>query len=183
MESILSYSENNYLICKNEDGVVRYAPLCIHSFRFISPRKLLEAQLFNKQYRNYEEIKNVHERLRRLRHHKGLLQKEVAKFLGISRKKYTSLENGWIQHVEKDIVDKLSDLYQIPVKDLLDDYSYFLYCGQGKLLREYREKKNLERSELAEKVGVRTHYITMWEEEEIKISQKVWERCFKNFFF
>ena len=43
-------------MCKNEDGNVRYAPLCIQSFKFIAPRKLQEAQLFNKKYRKYEEI-------------------------------------------------------------------------------------------------------------------------------
>ena len=175
-----SYSDNNYLICKNEDCVVRYAPLIIHTFRFIAPRKLLEAQLFNMQYRKYEEINNVHDRLRWCRHHMGLLQKDVAKILDISRKRYTSLENGVIKHYEKEIVDKLSNLYQIPVKELLDDYSYFLYRGQGKVLQEYRKKNHLERSELAEMVGLRTHDITMWENEEIEISKKVWERCFKK---
>ena len=28
----------------------------IHSFRLIAPRKLLEAQLFNQQYQNYEDM-------------------------------------------------------------------------------------------------------------------------------
>lgn len=167
-------------MCKNEDGNVRYAPLCIQSFKFIAPRKLQEAQLFNKKYRKYEEIKNIHERLRWCRHHRGLMQKEVAEKLGISKKAYTSMENGKVIHYEKHLVDKLSELYQIPVKELLDDYAYFLYCGQGKVLREYREKNHLERSELADMMGVRTHHITMWENEEIVISKKAWERCFKK---
>ena len=50
----------------------------IHSFRLIAPRKLLEAQLFNQQYQNYEDIPNVQDRLRWCRHHMGLMQKEVA---------------------------------------------------------------------------------------------------------
>ena len=50
----------------------------IHSFRLIAPRRLLEAQLFNQQYQNYEDIPNVPDRLRWCRHHMGLMQKEVA---------------------------------------------------------------------------------------------------------
>ena len=119
-------------------------------------------------------------RLKDLREDADLLQKDVAKILDISRKRYTSLENGVIKHYEKEIVDKLSILYQIPVEELLEDYSYFLYRGQGKVLQEYRKKNHLERSELAEMVGLRTHDITMWENEEIEISKKVWERCFKK---
>ena len=46
---------------------------------------------------------------------------EVAEKLGISRKSYTSLENGKIIHYEKQIVDKLAELYQISVKELLDE--------------------------------------------------------------
>lgn len=167
-------------MCKSEDGIVKYAPLCIQSFKFIAPHKLLEAQMFNKKYRKYEEIENIHERLRWCRHHKGLMQKEVAEKLGISRKAYTSMENGNVIHYEKHIVDKLSEIYQIPVKELLDDYAYFLYRGQGKVLQAYREKHGLERQELAEQLGVKTYYISLWETEKREISKKIWERYFKK---
>lgn len=62
-------------MCRTEDGIVQYAPLCIHTFRLIAPRKLLEAQQFNQQYHSYEEIQNVPDRLRWCRHHMGLMQK------------------------------------------------------------------------------------------------------------
>ena len=82
------FSDENYLMCRTEDGIVRYAPLCIHTFRLIAPRKLLEAQQFNQQYHSYEEIQNVPDRLRWCRHHMGLMQKEVAEQIGISRGHY-----------------------------------------------------------------------------------------------
>ena len=47
-------------MCKNEDGNIRYAPLCIQSFKFIAPRKLLEAQLFHKKYRKYQSAIVLH---------------------------------------------------------------------------------------------------------------------------
>jgi len=78
-------------MCRNEDGVIRYAPLCIHTFRFIAPRKLLEAQLLNQQYHSYEEIDNVPDRLRWCRHQMGLMQKEVADLLDITRGHYIDL--------------------------------------------------------------------------------------------
>ena len=54
-------SENMYILCSALDGCVRYAPMYIHSFRPIAPRKILEAQLFNQQYQNYEDIPNAGE--------------------------------------------------------------------------------------------------------------------------
>ena len=95
----------------------------IHSFRLIAPRKLLEAQLFNQQYQNYEDIPNVQDRLRWCRHHMGLMQKEVADLIGITRGHYIDFEVGYVDHYPKEIVDKLAELYQVPVDDLLDDYN------------------------------------------------------------
>ena len=105
----------------------------IHSFRLIAPRRLLEAQLFNQQYQNYEDIPNVQDRLRWCRHHMGLMQKEVAELIGITRGHYIDFEVGYVDHYPKEIVDKLAALYQISVDDLLDDYNRFLYKGQGKM--------------------------------------------------
>ena len=64
----------------------------IHSFRLIAPRRLLEAQLFNQQYQNYEDIPNVQDRLRWCRHHMGLMQKGVADLIGITRGHYKGIE-------------------------------------------------------------------------------------------
>ena len=116
----------------------------IHSFRLIAPRKLLEAQLINQRYQNYEDIPTVHDRLRWCRHHKGLTQKEVAELTGISHSRYSDMENGAVDYYTKEIADKLAAFYEIPVYDLLDDYNLFLYTGQGKLIREYRESLGMK---------------------------------------
>lgn len=88
-------------MCRTEDGIVQYAPLCIHTFRLIAPRKLLEAQQFNQQYHSYEEIQNVPDRLRWCRHHMGLMQKEVAEQIGISRGHYIDYEVGYVVTTRK----------------------------------------------------------------------------------
>lgn len=93
-------------MCRTEDGIVQYAPLCIHTFRLIAPRKLLEAQQFNQQYHSYEEIQNVPDRLRWCRHHMGLMQKEVAEQIGISRGHYIDYEVGYVDYYPKEALFK-----------------------------------------------------------------------------
>ena len=160
--------------------MVRYAPLCIHSFRLIAPRKLLEAQVFNQQYHSYKEIPNVPERLRWCRHHMGLMQKEVAKRIGVSRRHYMELEDGYLTYYSKEIVDKLAELYQVPVNDLLDDYNRFLYKGQGKLIKEYREQLGLKKKPFARLLGIPPCLLRAWETEQKRTSFSSWEKYFKN---
>ena len=173
-------SENMYILCSTLDGHVRYAPLYIHSFRLIAPRKLLEAQLFNQQYQNYEDIPNVQDRLRWCRHHMGLMQKEVAELIGISRGHYIDFEVGYVDHYPKEIVDKLAALYGVPADDFLDDYNRFLYKGQGKVLQEYRESFGLKRKQFARIINLDPGTLLIWERDEKIMFKKSWEKYFKD---
>ena len=159
-------SENMYILCSTLDGCVRYAPMYIHSFRLIAPHRLLEAQLFNQHYQNYEDIPNVPDRLRWCRHHMGLMQMEVAELIGISRGHYIDFEVGYVDYYPKEIVDKLAALYKIPVDDLLDDYNRFLYKGQGKMIREYRESLGLQKKPFARLIGVDPNLLRAWEADQ-----------------
>lgn len=167
-------------MCRNENGMVRYAPLCIHSFRLIAPRKLLEAQLFNQQYHSYAEIDNVPDRLRWCRHHMGLMQKEVAKRAGISRSQYIAMETGKTDCYERGVVDKLAALFGIPVEDLLDGYNRFLYQGQGRMIQAYRERLGLSRKAFAKRIQVHPNLLWAWEKETKRVSRRSWERYFKE---
>ena len=173
-------SENMYILCSTLDGHVRYAPLYIHSFRLIAPRKLLEAQLFNQQYQNYEDIPNVQDRLRWCRHHMGLMQKEVAELIGISRGHYIDFEVGYVDHYPKEIVDKLAALYGVPADDFLDDYNRFLYKGQGKVLQEYRESLGLKKKQFARLINLDPGTLRIWERDEKIMFKKSWEKYFKD---
>ena len=51
----------------------------------------------------------------------GLMQKEVAEQIGISRGHYIDYEVGYVDYYPKEVVDRLADFYHIPVEDLLDD--------------------------------------------------------------
>ncbi len=167
-------------MCRNENGVVRYAPLCIHSFRFIAPRRLLAAQLFHQQYHSYEEITNVPDRLRWCRHQMGLMQKEVAERIGITRGHYIDFESGYIDYFPKEIVDKLAALFEIPADDLLDDYNRFLYKGQGKMIREYRESLGLKKKTFAKLMEIEPNSLRAWESDQKRMFKDSWEKYFKD---
>ena len=159
---------------------MRYAPLYIHSFRLIAPRRLLEAQLFNQQYSSYEAIANVPDRLRWCRHHMGLIQKEVASLIGVSKGQYSFYELGLVDCYPKEIVDKLAKLFEIPVYDLLDDYNRFLYEGQGKSIKALRLRLGLKKCHFAKQLNLDHDTLSDWENELKQISKNSWAKYFKN---
>lgn len=165
-------------MCRTEDGNTRYAPLYVHTFRLIAPRRPQKALQPSRQYRSYNEIPCGPERLRWCREQKGLLQKQVAEYIGISRQQYMDLENGTAGHCPNEIADKLAKLFDVPVFDLLDDYNRFLYEGQGKQIREYRARLGLGRAAFAKQYQISIKSLSVWESEKKQISRASWERYF-----
>ena len=74
-----------YVLLSTLEDNVRFAPLYIHSFKLYAPHKILEATMMNQTYHTYEEITSIPDRLRWLRHSRGLMQREVARIAGVSR--------------------------------------------------------------------------------------------------
>lgn len=173
-------ADNTYIMCRTVDSRPQYMPLYIHSFRLLAPRKLLEAQLFNMQYRCYEDIAFVPDRLRWCRHSMGYMQSEVAEMLGISRAVYIDLECGVTQHLPDGVAEKLSQLYNLPVTDFLDEFNRFLYDGQAQRIRAYRESLGLGRKPFARYTGIPLSSLRGWEDGKKVISIKCWERYFKG---
>lgn len=170
-------------MCTTINGIVHYAPLYIHSFRLVAPRRLLDAQTFNKQYHDYSEIKALPDRLRWCRHQKGILQKDVAKVLGLTSSNYRNLENGRQEYLEKSIIDKLAAFYGLSPADLLDDYNLFLYRGQGKQLRAYRQQLNMSREQFAEFFHISPVSLASWECDKNRMFKRQWEQHFKQIDF
>lgn len=177
------FSDSCYLMCTTINGIVHYAPLYIHSFRLVAPRRLLDAQTFNTQYHDYSEIKAFPDRLRWCRHHKGILQKDVAKVLGLTSSNYRNLENGRQEYLEKSIIDKLAAFYGLSPADLLDDYNLFLYRGQGKQLRAYRQQLNMSREQFAEFFHISPVSLASWECDKNRMFKRQWEQHFKQIDF
>lgn len=104
----------------------------------------------------------------------------VAEQIGVKRTHYIEFETGNVDYYPKEIVDKLAGLYQIPVEDLLDEYNQFLYTGQGKLIREYRERMGLQKKPFARRLGIDPRTLRGWENETIRVKRGSWERYFKE---
>lgn len=151
-----------YLMCRNR----RCAPLYVHTFRVFSMGI----------GRWYEYLHTVPERLRWCRYRLGLMQKEVAQQVGISQTLYEEMERWDCREYPAHAVDKLAELYQVPVEDLLDGYSRFLYDGPVDQIRCARERLGLSRKAFAELAGVGEKSVRDWEVGRKKASKKSWER-------
>lgn len=161
-----------YLMCRN--GV--YAPLYVLSFRLPAAHCTADAQKFSCAY---EDLHSISERLRWCRYRLGLMQKEVAQRVGISQTLYEEMERGDCLEYPAQAVDKLAALYQVPVEDLLDEYSRFLYDGPIDQIRAARERLGLSRKAFAELAGVVEKSVRDWEMGRKKVSKRSWERLKK----
>ena len=169
-----------YVLSQLQNDQARYAPLFVHSFALCAPRKILEATQFNQSYQRYEDIQNVPDRLRWCRHSRGLLQAEVAQRIGVSSNVYKNIEDGATQQIPKEVADKLAQLYEVPVTDVLDAYNCFLYVGQVQSIRAFREKMGLGKKAFARTMGIPIRSLQGWESGRKVISRQSWERYFKR---
>lgn len=110
----------------------------------------------------------------------GLMQKDVAELIGISRSRYIDIENGAVDYYMKEIADKLAELFGVPATDFLDEYNLFLYRGQGKMIREYRLNLGLKKKPMARLLNVDPNTLRLWEAERKRVSKNSWEKYFKG---
>lgn len=162
------------------DGVPHFAPLYIHSLRLIAPKKLVEAERFNRQFHRLEDIPDIPDKLRWCRHHLGLTQTETADRAGISRSAYMKMEKGEQDCFEKEAVDKLAVLFGVSPFDLLDDYNRFRYLGQGKMALACRERLGMSRREFAGLLGISESCVFIWETERKRMTKKSWEKYYAD---
>lgn len=158
-----------------------FASLYILSFRVTMTKKISEVFSLNERYRRYEDIESIPDRLRWRRHELGLLQKEVAAKIGVTRAVYTSLETDEMDYYDPVLMDKLAALYHIPTNDLLNDYTRFLQASQGQMILTLRQSLNMNRSQFADYLHTDVDNITVWETEKKRISKEMWEKHFKRF--
>lgn len=160
-------------------GGVKYAPLYIHSFQLLQPRKLLEAERFNIQYTDPSNIATVADKLRYYRHKKALRQRDVAEKTGIHLATYCAYE----QEDRKipypfDKLSKIAELFGVEITDLLDQYNLFLYNGQARQIRTLRQSLGLTKEEFGKLYGFHAHTVNRWEKDTIQILKSTWEKLF-----
>lgn len=133
-----------------------------------------------RKYRSYEEIASVPDRLRWQRHRLGLMQKEVAQQVGITRAIYLDMECGVVDCWPRETVDRLAALFAISSTDLLDPYNQFLYEGQGRSIESIRKRSGLGKKAFARSLGISHSLLREWEQETKCVSKKSWEKYFRK---
>lgn len=140
---------------------LNYEPLYLHSFKIdtASHVKFTETN-----------------KLRYYRLKKGLRQIDVAKHIGITRNGYVGYEACQKEYYNPKIMNKLANLFEVDVYDLLDDYNRFIYDGQGKNIKKIRKELGITQKELAELMDTEVYKIKRFEQEKVRISKYNWER-------
>ena len=164
---------------RHESKAIRFAPLVILSFPLLAPHHLLEAEKFNIRFTDPAQITETADKLRWYRYREALLQREVANLVGIDRSTYLHYEGGETEYFPLEIMEKIAALYDIPVTDLLDEYNTFLYRDQGKQIKERRKALRMTQREYADYLGVSFGSLQNWEQNNVRMFKRTWERYFK----
>ena len=132
----------------------------------------------SEDFRSYEEIDNVPDRLRWCRHSKELMQMEAADKAGMANSVYKAIEEEFTQHMEPEQVERPAQFYGVPATDFLDEFNHFFYDGQAVRIRAYWESFGMGKKPFARKMGIPVRCLQEWESGRKVISIKCWERHF-----
>ena len=109
-----------YILISNVSGAVKVAPLQILQFPVVLPHKFLDAEKFNLWFSDASEITEIADKLRWYRYQKGFRQRDVADYAGIDRSTYIHYEEAGRDFYPKEHMEKLAELFEVPVDTLLD---------------------------------------------------------------
>lgn len=168
-----------YILISNISGSVKVAPLQILHFPVILPHKFQDAEKFNLQFSDFSEITETADKLRWLRYQKGLRQRDVADYAGIYRSTYIHYEEYGKDFYSPKHMEKIAQLFEVPVERLLDDYNLFLRNGQGKQIKAIRMKLGLTQREYADRLGISLCNLKQWEQNRKQLFKSTWEKYFK----
>lgn len=160
-------------------GVVKLAPLFIHTFPLFAPHHLLESEKFNIRFSDPSEITEIADKLRYHRYRKALLQREVADYIGIDRSTYIHYEEYGRDYYPLDNMEKLAILFGVPVTELLDDFNMFLYNDQGKQIREKRLVLHMTQDQYAKVLGIPLGTLKRWEQNRVRMFKSTWKKFFQ----
>ena len=170
----------SYVLAANVAGTLKVAPLQILKFPVVLPHKFLDAEKFNLRFSDASEITEIADKLRWYRYQKGLRQRDVADYAGIDRSTYVHYEEYGKDLYPPEHMEKIAQLFEVPVDMLLDDYNLFLRNGQGKQIKAIRTKLGLTQREYADKLGVNLGSLKQWEQNRKQIFKSTWEKYFKQ---
>jgi transcriptional regulator with XRE-family HTH domain len=159
-------------------NVVSYAPFYIHSFQCLQTRFLADSEKFNITYSCPALLSKTSDKLRYYRYKKSLLQQDVADYLGIERSTYSSYESEEWDYYPPKVLERIAELLEVNVTDLLDDYNAFIYYGQGWQVKALRKQMKLTQAAFAAQFGVCKDTVLRWEKNERRMYKKTWEKVF-----
>ena len=169
-----------YILISNVSGAVKVAPLQILQFSVILPHKFQDAEKFNLQFSDFSDITETADKLRWYRYQKGLRQRDAADYAGIDRSTYIHYEEAGRDFYPKEYMEKLAELFEVPLEDLLDDYNLFLLRGQGAQIKAMRQRLGLTQKAYAAQLGVPLQKFKRWEQGNVQIFKSTWEKYFKQ---
>ena len=114
------------------------------------------------------------------RYQKGLRQRDVADYAGIDRSTYIHYEEAGRDFYPKEHMEKLAELFEVPLEDLLDDYNLFLLRGQGEQIKAMRQRQGLTQKAYAAQLGVPLQKFKRWEQGNVQIFKSTREKYFKQ---
>ena len=165
-----------WLLCTTFGEVVRYAPLYTISVKLNTVSRCRAAVKY--QFLESGAQLPSMERLRWHRYQAGLLQREVAELVGISRSVYVDMEEGTMDYWPKETVDKLAALFGVAPTDLLEGYQLFIYSGQRRNIEILRLTLGMKKRPFARYLGVNRTTLQGWITEKKRVSKKSWEKYF-----
>ncbi len=168
------------VLLRHISGTVEVKLLYIHRFPLFRPHFLAEAEKFNLRYPDPSQIESVSDKLRWYRYSRGLLQREVADYVGIDRGTYLHYEEAERDYYPSDKMQAIAELYGIEVECLLDEYNLFLYNDQGKQIRARREAMEMTVAQYADHLSIDAGKLRKWEGNKIRVSKRTWEKLFRE---
>lgn len=172
------FSSQLSLLYQERCGKLIYKVQYIHTFPFKIPSWLPAHEKYLLIYASPDRLEKTSQKLRYFRHKNCMYAKDVAEYLGLDRKNYCHYEEKAHEYCPLTVLNKLADLYKMPVTDLMDDYHLFLYNGQGNKVLQYRKSLHLTQQEMATKLGVNKTTVRLWEKEFHRMTRPTYEALF-----
>lgn len=171
--------EHMYIMIRYVSEEVEFAPLFLSSFALLAPHQLLEAEKFNLRFPDPSGITETADKLRWYRYKKALLQREAAAWIGVDCSTYQSYETVGRDYYPREQMEKLADLFEVPVTELLDAYNLFLYQDQGRQIKARRAHLHLTQSQYAAQLGITPNHLGKWENNKVRVPKLAWEKYFR----
>lgn len=108
---------------------------------------------------------NVGEYIKKIRVDAGLSQEELGKQLGVQRAAVQKWECGRVQNLKRDIIKKLSTIFNVPPASFIEVYSNDIQSDAllSQKLKELRLNKGITQTEFAETFNIANGTVGNWE--------------------